>query len=63
MHLDRLGKKLTIRDVKAIKKAVRGGTQQQGVALAYGISKTAVSLIMSGKSWPHVPDTMSRTKQ
>ncbi|MGI9345548.1 MAG: HNH endonuclease [Gammaproteobacteria bacterium] len=46
--------KLTEDDVKNIRKKVRQGQSQEGVARLYGITQSSVSHIVSGKAWKYV---------
>ena len=46
--------KLTVEKVKEIKRKVRAGNSQRGVAREYGIAQSTVSSIMTGKRWSGV---------
>lgn len=61
LHIERMsrGEKngnavLTADVVRAIREHCRNGAYQYAVAAKYGITQSAVSLIMTGKTWKHI---------
>lgn len=53
--------KLTERSVRALlRRHFSGGESRASLARNYGLSKTTVGHIVSGKLWPHVPGRSSR---
>jgi hypothetical protein len=47
--------KLTVQQVREIRKAAAGRVSQSALALQYGVSRSAVSLVVSRRTWSHVP--------
>jgi DNA invertase Pin-like site-specific DNA recombinase len=49
-------RKLTLQDVREIRKLLALGVTQAGIAYAYGVSKMAVSNIKTGRTWKESTD-------
>ena len=52
----RAAKKLTVRDVRAIKERVRKRERTADIAADFGVCKSSVTKIASGDMWSHIKD-------
>lgn len=48
--------RLTVADVSEIRRLLRVGEKQRSVALRFGVTQAAISLIWRGKNWGWLPD-------
>lgn len=50
--------KLTAEDIPVIRSRARNGELHREIALDYGVSRPAISYVVRGETWAHIPDLM-----